>query len=647
MPGGHHVAAHTAHTTAKPPHYGAYPARGPFYPNASKIRAHGDELRAVLGRCVWTEAAAASKLEHLYVSRTLDNYGSLDATPAGSAPGGKAAMRVRECTVEDPSEPGAFWSVQRVGPMVSTGGDMTYFLSWDDPGHLRAQIPEGGALYLTGYAARTLTADGEQVPYPPIHLHHAHLNPDINCYSWLTGFLVKSVVRAALASFMLNPWAPIASLLAISHAIADSRIDQMHGDAQCPEALGGLDCMVHRVDNGWGTPLHRSFYTDTMVQDVRAANSPPMELWYESTMRISRRIQKPISRFFRKSAASEAATRDKYGFLPDPYVTYRVPTDTHSYFAGGDWVAPDREWIIVANHMHRRACEEHWMILGSFEQISNVPLGLPQDDFHGMHHPVPLGGAGQPTADSIKATLRASIARKRAEGHDIVVCVDLGPQVETLEPSAAQRELGVRAGEYDRYSGMYCDREGVHTPNVKDAWATQVLFHKPPLGYAPSHFPMHGILFVQAAGTPEDGNKGSDGSDGRPVERPAVVAEASLLSYEEVTTLALQSAAILVATLTLLCWFGCGQLRACRQRRRAQAGRVQISAQEMEIAEIAEIGLRTVAEQGIKQAKQRTPRSISRTRARRYATQADEDEEDFDAALSLSDTELQAQGGPA
>ena len=156
-----------------------FPARGNFYRNASVVRAKGDEYRAHLSRCEWgKEQQAEGYLGNLYYTLTTDGYGATDATPAGA----KSALTVRECEVADAADRNSFWYIQRVGPLVSTGGELTHFLSWDDPGHLGARIPEGGRLFMNGYVARAVDAQGEPYGYPPIHQHHAHLNPDINPY---------------------------------------------------------------------------------------------------------------------------------------------------------------------------------------------------------------------------------------------------------------------------------------------------------------------------------------------------------------------------------------------------------------------------------------------------------------------------------
>ena len=90
-------------------------------------------------------------------------------------------------------------------------------------------------------------------------------------------------------------------------------------------------------------------------------------------------------RLFRKTVAPIPATRDRFGFLPDPYVTYRVPTDGASYMVGCDTelIAPGAEWTVLVNHMHRRVASAHWLLLGA---ITPEDLGLQS----GMTKPLPL-----------------------------------------------------------------------------------------------------------------------------------------------------------------------------------------------------------------------------------------------------------------
>lgn len=553
-----------------------YPARGPFYRTPAAIRAGGDQYRTTLNACEWEETSA-TVLDGLYYRRTVDSSGAVDTTGLAT----QQALRLRECHIKDAIDgDDSWWVIQRVGPLVSNGGDATHFISWNDAARVSTEIAKGGdnQIYFTGYVARSVSPTGEPLGNPPIHQHHAHLNPYLNPYAWFTGFFVGSVVKTALAAFLLDPWNPIGALMEVVHAIADGRVDQMHGDAQCHEAGGGLDCMMHRVPAPYGTPIHRPFFTDAMLEDVRVGGSAELTIWFESAIRMSRR--KPsqaieVSPLFRKTAAHVDATRPRlWGLLPDTYVTYRVPTNGNSYKADVQPVAPNQQWLIVANHMHRKMMDEQWLIIG--HKVTPSALGLNwTSGGHELAFPFMTDGPGQPTSASIKSLLRANVAKLRANGEHVVFCIDDGPPVVDFKPTDAEYAFGLRAGEYDRFNGMYCDREGIVTSrsDEKTSNALQIAFHRKPSvdAYGP-WFPMHATLHVQANGTLPDGAPGLQDSEafenGGVMRWSKVLAKASQMKGGEVRMQACWCCliiALLLAGAFLLCrrlGRACG--RVCR-----------------------------------------------------------------------------------
>lgn len=549
----------------------------------------------------WSEFPAETRLSGLFYSRTSDVYGMHDATPAG----GRERLRVRECSVFAEGDPESRWVIQRIGPLVSTGGDMTSFVSWNDPGHVAAEIPKGGVLHLSGYVARPIQPDGTPIPYPPIHQHHAHLNPDLNPYAFFTGFSAYNVLRSFLAAVTFDPWRPWKAFDAVSqimHAIAEGRIDQMHGDMQCPDDDGGMDCMVHRTSAASGeysVPISRLFYTDTMLQDVRRANSPEFVFWYESAIRVGHKGgEHRLSNLMRKTVAGVSATRDTWfgpvpGVLADPYVTYRVPMTGNSYIAGAQRVEPGKEWLVLTGHMHRRAAAEHWVVLG--EGANLEALGLSKSSASScaslkgriyesrcsdwMTGAVQLDGPGQPTSDSIKQTFLKNVQKLRSQGNHIVLCVARGPHDVWLKPTNEQQAFGVHEGSYDRYSGFYCDSPRLFTSRVANettdssvaaptklqSFATEICFHRTPVDYHEPWFPMHGTLFIQERAD-------SHVSDEKVIRDNAlspVLATAARLTYDDVTVRAWEAAAsilALLATAISLCCAACPCICPCGKR---------------------------------------------------------------------------------
>ena len=77
------------------------------------------------------------------------------------------------------------WWVTRVGPFQSKGGNDWHNIEWSHFGRLSAMKATFGAntsqsaaqmlFWITGFLVAPVDADGELIDYPPIHIHHAHL----------------------------------------------------------------------------------------------------------------------------------------------------------------------------------------------------------------------------------------------------------------------------------------------------------------------------------------------------------------------------------------------------------------------------------------------------------------------------------------
>ena len=250
--------------------------------------------------------------------------------------------------------------------------------------------------------------------------------------------------------------------------------------------------------------------------------------------------------------APPEATRDQYGFLPDPFITYRVKMDGYSFMAGFEYLRGSaRDLKVVFSHMHRKITVEHWVLIGDYGKMEH--LGLPSI----MREPQPLNvpshpRPGQPSPDDIKQSILNAVEDLRRQGVAVFLCIDDGPQVEHIHASAEQSSWGVVDGEYDRYSSPLCDTASIELPrkNTTPMLVTQVAFHRPALGFdKKSWFPMHTGIFV-------NGIPGDDVSVGRPMWL-TIAAE---LSYDDVSMYAMKGLIFLifVSTVTVaVCILAC------------------------------------------------------------------------------------------
>merc|ERR1719160_1782416 len=57
------------------------------------------------------------------------------------------------------------------------------------------------------------------------------------------------------------------------------RIHEQHGDYQCKESEGGLQCLIEGLPGGYAKLVDGPLSVDGEMNDVRAPNSPEIE-WY-------------------------------------------------------------------------------------------------------------------------------------------------------------------------------------------------------------------------------------------------------------------------------------------------------------------------------------------------------------------------------
>lgn len=156
------------------------------------------------------------------------------------------ALRSQWCVTQGSS--GHEFRMRRLGPFSSSGGFDWHKMKLEDPYNLRAEVQQGN-VHLSGFMALPVGVDGEVIGNPPVHIHHANLGPN-----------------------------PNGSSLA--------RLSQWHGDSQCSEAEGGTACYITTLPQGLGFPTSQELRLDIDFNDVRPANSTPMEFWLETAISI-------------------------------------------------------------------------------------------------------------------------------------------------------------------------------------------------------------------------------------------------------------------------------------------------------------------------------------------------------------------------
>ena len=207
------------------------------------------ELYSSLASCSWLAVDTAIGASVNW-QRPAPTPRKEDWTPVHGA-------RLERCTLEssqpiagDPNPLGHFEAV-RFGPITTHGGkDWTQFravefafgATWPDAGH-------GGerAIAVREAYAGAIDANGALLGYPPLHQHHFHI----------------------FEKRELND----------NHAIIT------HGDDNCLESMGGLDCTIRRMIPGYATIVRQPITMDVIMNDVRAKGSSPLTYYLLATIR--------------------------------------------------------------------------------------------------------------------------------------------------------------------------------------------------------------------------------------------------------------------------------------------------------------------------------------------------------------------------
>lgn len=84
---------------------------------------------------------------------------------------------------------------------------------------------------------------------------------------------------------MLSCYHMISIISIILYSIDPTRIGEHHGDYQCTEADGGLDCNLESNPDGYGKLVTYEIGLEGDLNDIRAPNSELLEWYYELGVR--------------------------------------------------------------------------------------------------------------------------------------------------------------------------------------------------------------------------------------------------------------------------------------------------------------------------------------------------------------------------
>eukprot|EP01048_Picozoa_sp_COSAG05_P021796 COSAG05_NODE_4127_length_1661_cov_4.093470_1_plen_489_part_01 len=207
-------------------------------------------------------SGVALNFEYQHFTSNTDYFASVrrknrgePAEPRSNPP----PMFAQHCDTPGPGQ--QQWTITRVGPFHSTGGYDWHWFQWDDFGGFgrwQRQNPNSKR-YVTAALMAPVDEGGKVISYPPLHIHHSHLELPVG-----QGSLHKTGHRV---------------------------LAEVHGDSSCVRAGGGDDCLLQTFGNDVlnattsrgtaGLNVSGALWFNTEVNDVRPRGSSDLEWWFE------------------------------------------------------------------------------------------------------------------------------------------------------------------------------------------------------------------------------------------------------------------------------------------------------------------------------------------------------------------------------
>jgi len=262
-------------------------------------------------------------------------------------------IKLSECDI--PTDDGGAYAIQRVGPLVSTGNYDYWQFGWQDVWRMSRALkryPEG--VMFTSSFSGPVDQTGKVLGHPPIHIHHIHITPE-------PGVVTKMSTSRCVTGE--NPHDCYAANLAV----------EQHGDYQCTEGDGGIDCFFEKTGDGYAKLVSKPFDLEGEINDVRAKDSEPMTWWYQVVLRWFPRASrlKPLSQKFIVGPGLFNASDQRHNVIVFP-----VNTSARSMY----WYAGymEKDGIMVRNklHSHNTMFDRAFFFRGTAED-----LGLNQQKF--------------------------------------------------------------------------------------------------------------------------------------------------------------------------------------------------------------------------------------------------------------------------
>lgn len=314
--------------------------------------------------------------------------------PTKAKPG---SMLGRTC--ETKNDDNSQWSVTRVGPFFTTGGYDWVQVGWDNVFDLEKILknhPEG--IFVLEQFSGAVSSDGTRLSNPPIHIHHIHVGP-------------KPGIRQRTDNYKC--------VMEGEGCYDPTRVLEHHGDYQgfTTDPAGGLDLLSETVPDGYGKFITFPLGLEGDMNDVRAANSEPLEWYYELGIRWVPRVDKGVvSKIKPMHFHNFAGPGDfKPSHQNTLIFTYQCPTDHDSLFWYTGRMPYSGELLRNKFHAHNKIFKEAIFFAATPEELGlTTATGLRPSQ---PYLTVDINKAGFESLDEVKSFVLSNLERSKRAHH--------------------------------------------------------------------------------------------------------------------------------------------------------------------------------------------------------------------------------------
>ena len=326
-------------------------------------------------------------------------------------------MKAATCDVE--MDDGSFWSVTRVGPIVTTGNkkyksvivliievvfnmylgcyDWTQ-IGWNNIFDVKEKLedyPEGILIY--EQFSGPVKKDGTVIPNPPIHIHHIHVGPMNNAG-------IKQ--RVDPLKCIQQP---------VEMCYDPRRVMEHHGDYQCREEDGGLDCLLESVPDGYGKLVTSPLQIDGDMNDARACNSEPYEYYYQIGAHWRPKVAKdgtisslkPMN-FYNFIGPGNLDMNDQSTLI----LTFQVPTGYDSLYWYAGRMPHGGKLLRNKMHVHNKVFKEYILFKASPHELGLTKENNLMPDK--VYKTIKITDRGFETLDEVKSFLMDNLEKSAA-----------------------------------------------------------------------------------------------------------------------------------------------------------------------------------------------------------------------------------------